>query len=248
VNPKKFFAELRRRNVYKVAVAYGVVSWLLIQIATQVFPIFEIPNWAARLIVIVLALGFLVALVLPWAYELTPEGLQRTDEIEKSKSTARRTGRKLDFVIIGVLLAVIAVLGFRHYRPIKPPLIAGVPEKSIAILPFLDLSQTKDQEYFSDGITEEIINSLAHIHGLFVVARTTAFSFKNKNMDIREVGRQLGVSHAALRFTKRLAVVLIRCGPGSRVCCTFVDSRPSPSFFAIRIGILYATTRASRNC
>src|SRR3984893_17813560 len=195
VDPKKFFAELQRRNVYKVAVAYGVVSWLLIQIATQVFPIFEIPNWAARLIVLVLTLGFPVALVLAWVYELTPEGLQRTDAIDPGKSITRSTGRKLDFVIIGVLLAVIAVIAFQYYRPAKPSPVAGVPEKSIAILPFLDFSQTKDQEYFSEGITEQIINSLAHVHGLFVVARTTAFAFKNKNMDIREVGRQLGVSH-----------------------------------------------------
>jgi TolB-like protein/Tfp pilus assembly protein PilF len=195
VNPKKFLVELQRRNVYKVAVAYGVVSWLLIQIATQVFPIFEIPNWGARLVVVVLTLGFPVALVLAWAYELTPEGLQRTDEIAPEKSIARNTGRKLDFVIIGVLLAVIGVLVFQHSRSAKPSPIARLPEKSIAILPFLDFSQAKDQEYFSDGITEQIINSLAHVHGLFVVARTTAFAFKNKNMDIREVGRQLGVRH-----------------------------------------------------
>ena len=86
-------------------------------------------------------------------------------------------------------------MAFQYYRPAKPPSVADVPERSIAILPFLDLTQTKDQEYFSDGITEQIINSLAHVHGLFVVARTTAFSFKNKNPDVREIGRQLGVSH-----------------------------------------------------
>jgi adenylate cyclase len=195
VNPKKFFVELQRRNVYKVAVAYGVVSWLLIQIATQVFPIFEIPNWATRMVVFLLLLGFPVALVLAWAYELTPEGLQRTDEADPKESMARSTGRTLDFIIIGVLLAVIAVIAFQHYRAARLPSVAGVPEKSIAILPFLDLSQTKDQEYFSDGVTEQIIDSLAHVHGLLVVARTTAFAFKNKNMDIREVGRQLGVNH-----------------------------------------------------
>ena len=195
MNPKKFFVELQRRNVYKVAVAYGVVSWLLIQIATQVFPIFEIPNWASRMVVFLLLLGFPVALVLAWAYELTPEGLQRTDAIDPKESSARSTGRTLDFIIIGVLLAVIAVIAFQHYRAARLPSVAGAPEKSIAILPFLDLSQTKDQEYFSDGITEQIIDSLAHVHGLFVVARTTAFAFKNKNMDIREVGRQLGVNH-----------------------------------------------------
>jgi adenylate cyclase len=216
VNPKKFFAELQRRNVYKVAVAYAVVSWLLIQIATQVFPIFEIPSWAARLVVLVLTLGFPVALALSWVYELTPEGVQRTDEIAPEKSIARRTGRKLDFVIIGVLLAVIAFMAFQHYRPAKLPLVAAVPEKSILILPFVDLSQTRDQEYFSDGITEQIIDSLAHVHGLLVVARTTAFVFKNKSMDIRGVGRQLGVSHVLEGS--------VRHGPGKvRVVAQLID-------------------------
>ena len=191
---KKFFTELKRRNVYKVAIAYSVVSWLLIQVATQTFPVFEIPAWAARLVVIVLLLGFPVAVVLAWAYELTPEGIQRTDEIEPSKPVARKAGRTLDFIIIGVLLAVIAVMGVRYYSPWKAS-TENASQKSIAILPFIDLSQTKEQDYFCDGITEQIINSLAHVHGLFVVARTTAFSFKNKDMDVREVGRQLQVSH-----------------------------------------------------
>lgn len=195
VDPKNFFVELQRRNVYKVAIAYGVVGWLLIQIATQVFPFFEIPNWATRMVIVLLVLGFPIALVLAWAYELTSEGLQRTDEVDSKKPNKRRTGRALDFVIIGVLVAVIAIMAWRHYRPAKPPRAGGAPERSIAILPFVDLSQTRDQEYFTDGITEQIIDSLAHVHGLFVVARTTAFSFKNKNMDIREIGRQLGVNH-----------------------------------------------------
>jgi len=194
VDPKKFFVELQRRNVYKVAIAYGVVGWLLIQIATQLFPVFDIPNWGARMVVVIVLLGFPVALVLAWAYELTPEGLQRTDEVHPRESITRRTGRKLDFVIIGVLLAVIAVMAFRYYRPATGG-PNDVAQKSIAILPFIDLSQTKEQDYFSDGITEQIINSLAHVHGLLVVARTTAFSFKNKDMDVREVGRQLHVSH-----------------------------------------------------
>ena len=192
---KKFFAELQRRNVYKVAIAYSVASWLLIQIATQTFPVFDIPNWATRMVVFLLLLGFPVALVLAWAYELTPEGLQRTGEVDPKESIARSTGRKLDFMIIGVLLAVIAFMGFQHFRPAKSAPNAGIPQKSIVILPFLDLSPTKDQEYFSDGITEQIINSLARLRGLLVVARTTAFSFKNKNMDVREVGQRLQVNH-----------------------------------------------------
>ena len=116
MNLKKFLAELQRRNVYRVAVAYGVVSWLLIQIATQIFPVFEIPNWGARLVILALALGFPVALVLAWAYEITPEGIKHTEDVGPGKSTTRRTGRALDFVIIAVLLAVIAVMAFRHFR------------------------------------------------------------------------------------------------------------------------------------
>jgi adenylate cyclase len=194
VKLKNFFAELQRRNVYRVAVAYGVVGWLLVQIATQVFPFFDIPNWTTRMVIVALLLGFPVALVVAWIYELTPEGLQRTVEVPPTKSVRRSTGRKIDFVIIGVLLAVIALMTWQRFRPWgRAP--AEVLQKSIAILPFIDLSQTKDQDYFSDGITEQIINSLAHIHGLSVVARTTAFSFKNKNMDVRDVGRQLGVTH-----------------------------------------------------
>jgi adenylate cyclase len=195
LDPKKFFVELRRRNVYRVAVAYAVVSWLLIQIATQVFPFFEIPNWATRMVIVVLLLGFPIAVVLAWAYELTPEGLQLTDEVDSKKPAERRTGRALDFVIIGVLMAVIAIMAWQHYRPAQQPTAGGAPERSIAILPFVDLSQTREQEYFTDGITEQIIDSLAHVHGLFVVARTTAFAFKDKSMDIRDIGRQLGVSH-----------------------------------------------------
>ncbi|MGI8482308.1 MAG: tetratricopeptide repeat protein [Chthoniobacterales bacterium] len=189
MNPKKIFAELQRRNVYKVAVAYAVVGWLVVQIATQVFPFFEVPHWAIRMVVIVLLLGFPVALILAWAFELTPEGLVRTEEVEAGRSITRSTGRKLDFIIIGVLLAVIAFLAFQHYGP---PRLSG---KSIAVLPFVDLSREKDQEYFSDGISEQIINSLSKIHGLFVCARTSAFVFKNKYEDVREVGRVLHVMH-----------------------------------------------------
>ena len=195
MNLKKFFAELQRRNVYRVAAAYGVVSWLLVQIATQVFPFFDIPSWTIRMIIVVLLLGFPVALIIAWIYELTPEGLQRTDDVAPAKAPASSKGRKIDFVIIGVLLAVIAILAWRHFHQGPTAPNPDRPRKSIAILPFIDLSQTKDQDYFSDGITEQIINSLSHIRGLLVVARTTAFSFKNKEMDVREIGRQLQVDH-----------------------------------------------------
>jgi hypothetical protein len=100
VNPKNFFAELKRRNVYKVAVAYAVLAWLLIQVATQVFPFFEIPNWGVRLVVLFIVIGFPIALILAWAFELTPEGIKRTEDVDLSKSVTRKTGRKLDFFII----------------------------------------------------------------------------------------------------------------------------------------------------
>lgn len=215
MNFKRFFAELQRRNVYRVAVAYGVVSWLLIQIATQTFPVFDIPNWGSRLVIVVLILGFPIALVLAWAYEITPEGIKATEDLAAGKPIKRQTGRLLDFIIIGVLVAVIAVMAFPYLRGAKSP-TPDVPKKSIAVLPFVALSQIKDQEYFSDGITEQIIDSLAHVHGLFVVARTTAFSFKNKNVDIREVGRQLGVTHVLEGS--------VRQGPGKiRVAAQLID-------------------------
>src|SRR4026209_2881021 len=138
-----FFAELKRRNVYKVAVAYAVVAWLLIQVATQVFPFFEIPNWGVRLIVLFIVIGFPIALVLAWAFELTPEGIKRTEDVDLSKSVRRKTGRKLDFFIIAVLLLVIAALLFQRFHAKVSPAVSSSPEKSIAVLPFENLSEDK---------------------------------------------------------------------------------------------------------
>jgi len=227
VNLKKFFAELQRRNVYRVAAAYGVVSWLLVQIATQVFPFFDIPNWTIRMIVVVLLLGFPVAVVLAWIYDLTPQGLQRTDEVAPATATHSR-GRKIDFVIIGVLLTIIAIMTWRHFHPAETA--SDSPRKSIAILPFVDLSETRDQEYLSDGITEQIIDSLAHLHGLLVVARTTAFSFKNKTGDVRDIGRQLQATHileGSVRRGKgkiRIAAQLVDVANGFHVWSETYDS------------------------
>src|SRR6266436_3924114 len=136
VNPKTFFGELKRRNVYKVAIAYAVVAWLLMQVASQIFPFFEIPNWAVRLVVLLLAIGFPVALILAWAFELTPEGIKRAEDVDLSKSVRRKTGRKLDFFIIGVLLLVIAALLFQRLRPNVSTAVSSSLEKSIAVLPF----------------------------------------------------------------------------------------------------------------
>jgi TolB-like protein/Flp pilus assembly protein TadD len=194
VNLKKFFGELKRRNVYRVAVAYGVVSWLLIQIATQIFPVFEIPNWGARLVILVLALGFPVALVLSWAYEITPEGIKHTEDVEPGKRITRRTGRTLDFVIIGVLLAVIAVMAFRYFHNAEPE-APKIREKSVAVLPFENRSEDKANAYFADGIQDEILTRLSKVTDLRVISRTSTQQYKSAPDNLREIGKQLGVAN-----------------------------------------------------
>jgi TolB-like protein/Tfp pilus assembly protein PilF len=192
---RSFFAELQRRNVYKVAIAYGVVAWLLMQIATQVFPFLEIPNWTVRLVIMLLALGFPIALVLAWAFELTPEGIKRTEEVDLSKSIRRKTGRKLDFLIIAVLLLVIAALLFQRFHPKVAPALASSPEKSIAVLPFENLSRDPDNAYFADGVQEEILTRLASIAGLKVISRTSTQQYQSKPRNLREIAKQLGVAN-----------------------------------------------------
>jgi len=200
-----FFAELRRRNVYKVAVAYAVVGWLLIQIATQVFPIFEIPNWALRLIVLAIIIGFPIALVIAWAFELTPEGLKRTEDVDPFDSRSgqvlaaaaqRPRHRAWIFVVIiaGAMSLGLFFLG-RITAPSKQSGANGVSSKSIAVLPFVNMSSDRENEYFVDGLTEEILNRLAQISALRVPGRTSSFAFKGKNADLRQIGTELGVAH-----------------------------------------------------
>src|SRR5215475_3738630 len=229
-----FFSELKRRNVYKVAVAYLVASWLLIQIATQVFPFFDIPNWAVRLVVLILILGFPAALVFSWAFEITPEGIKRESEIASGKSITRKTGRKL--VGLTVVLAVIAasLLVFQLVRPKAEPEKSGagrpsgeaslsINPNSVAVLAFANLSDDKGSEYFSDGISEELLTVLQKIPGLHVAARTSAFSFKGKNATAQEIGEKLGVAHlvdGSVRKsgdTVRIAARLTRADTGEEL-------------------------------
>src|SRR5216117_542751 len=193
-----FFAELKRRNVYKVAIAYAVVAWLLIQAASIFFPAFDAPPWAIKIFIIVIVLGFPVALVLSWAFEITPEGIKLESEVAPNESIRRRTGRKI--VGITVLLAVIAagLLAFNLFRTkptTSPTTAAPITNKSVAVLAFANLSDDKGSEYFSDGISEELLTVLQKIPGLHVAARTSAFSFKDKNATAQEIGQKLGVAH-----------------------------------------------------
>jgi TolB-like protein/Tfp pilus assembly protein PilF len=195
VNLKTFFRELKRRNVYKVAIAYAVVAWLLMQVASQIFPFFDIPSWGVRLVVLLLIIGFPIALILAWAFELTPEGIKRTEDVDVGKSIRRKTGRKLDFLIIAVLLLVIAGLLFQRFHLKVSPAVSSSPEKSIAILPFENLSEDKANAYFADGIQEEILTRLAKIGDLKVISRTSTQRYQSKPVNLAEIAKQLGVAN-----------------------------------------------------
>ncbi len=203
MNPRQFFTELKRRNVSKVAVAYAVVAWLLIQIATQVFPFFEIPNWGVRLVVVLLILGLPAALVLAWVFEITPEGIKLESTVAPGRSIRRQTSRRI--IAITVVLAVVAaaMLIVQVLRP-KPAMTsardresakADIPEKSIAVLPFENLSSDKANAYFAAGVQDEILTRLSKIADLKVISRTSTQNYKSAPRNLPEIARQLGVAH-----------------------------------------------------
>jgi TolB-like protein/tetratricopeptide (TPR) repeat protein len=201
------FAELKRRNVFRVGIAYLVASWVLMQIVDVITPIFELPDWAPKFIFVLLAVGLVPALIFAWAFEMTPEGLKKESEVDRTSSIVNQTGRKLNYAITGFLvLAVVLLLAERQMGPpaeveALPEALAEAPpeavllEKSIAVLPFVNMSSDTEQEFFSDGITEEILNSLASVKELKVAGRTSSFAFKGQNDDLRRIGDSLGVAH-----------------------------------------------------
>jgi len=194
VNPKKFFAELKRRNVYKVAIAYAIVAWLLMQIATQVFPFLEIPNWAIRLVIMLIALGFPVALLIAWAFELTPEGLKRTEFADKLPKKSARRAWIYVVIIAGAISVSLFLLG-RYTATSKQSGSADLPSKSIAVLPFENLSEEKTNAYFADGIQDEILTRLSKIADLKVISRTSTQHYKSAPENLPEIAKQLGVAH-----------------------------------------------------
>jgi TolB-like protein/Tfp pilus assembly protein PilF len=196
MNPGNFFAELKRRNVYKVAVAYAVVGWLIAQIATQIFPFLEIPNWVVRLVIVLIAIGFPIALVIAWAFEATPEGIKRTEVADAMPPT---TGKKRHaWIYIAAIGAAISValffLGRYTMRTTIAPLI-GPPAKSITVLPFENLSDDKSNAYFAEGVQDEILTRLAKVADLKVISRTSTQRFKSAPSDLREIAKQLGVAN-----------------------------------------------------
>jgi TolB-like protein len=209
-----FFNELKRRNVFRVAIGYIVSSWLLVQVADLVLQNIAAPDWVMQTIMLVLALGFPVVVFFSWAYEVTPEGIKRESEVDRAQSITHITGRKFDRAITAVLVVALGYFAFDKFvldpsrdaelvqaateavaEQVAMPGEAETPEKSIAVLPFANMSDDAGNEYFSDGISEEILNALAKVKGLKVAGRTSSFSFKNRNEDLRTIGEVLGVSH-----------------------------------------------------
>src|SRR6266851_8269353 len=194
MNARQFFAELKRRNVYKVAVAYGVVAWLLMQIATQVFPFFEVPNWAVRLVVLLLVLGFPIALIIAWAFEATPEGIKRTQAADAAGQRSRG-GAWIYIILISAALSIGLFFVGRYTASRKQAESAELPAKSIAVLPFENLSEEKGNAYFADGIQEEILTRLVKIADLKVISRTSTQQFQSKPANLSEIAKQLGVAN-----------------------------------------------------
>src|SRR5438552_12576721 len=202
-----FFTELKRRNVIRAAGLYLVGAWLLTQVASTVLPMFGAPDWLPRSIVILLATGFLPALIFSWVFETTSEGLKRDEDVPIEQSIAPQTARRMNRMIIAVLVLALGYFVFDKFvltprreaalvaaRPSAEPKSAA-NAKSVAVLAFANLSDDKGSEYFSDGISEELLTVLQKIPGLRVAARTSAFSFKGKNATAQEIGQKLGVAH-----------------------------------------------------
>jgi len=210
MNARSFFSELKRRRVYNVAVAYVVVAWLFIQVATQVFPFFSIPNWVVRLIVLLSIIGFPIAVVCAWAFEVTSEGIKLEGDVDRT--ITRKTGRKLTalIVIVAAVAAGVTVFRFLHSQQgieaaKQPPLAVAIESKSIAVLPFENRSEDKANAYFADGIQDEILVRLAKIADLKVISRTSTRHYKSAPENLREIGQELRVAHLLEGSVQRAA-------------------------------------------
>ena len=231
MSPAKFFSELKRREVYKAAVAYAVVAWLLIQITTQVFPFFEIPNWAVQLVVLLLILGFPVAMVLAWAFELTPEGLKR--EPADGRVT-RKIGRKLMALLVVFATIAAGLMVFRFVRSHqsraaeKQAALAEIESKSIAVLPFANLSDDKQNAYLASGLVDEILTDLSKVADLKVISRNSVMQYSSGgSADLHKIAAELAVAHILVGSVRRV-------GPTLRVNAQLVDTRSGAQIWAER--------------
>ena len=250
MNPRKFLAELKRRHVYRVAIAYAVVAWLLVQVATQVLPFFEIPTWIVRLVVLLTVLGFPVALVVAWAFEMTPKGLKRAGDISPNEYIPRWSTRRFAALVLSIAILAAGVPLFRLSRS-KPTwlpwtnAVSTASQKSIAVLPLLNENGDPGDEYFSDGLSEELIAALAQIKGLKVIGRSSSFRFKDKKEDSKTIGQKLGVSTLLEGTVRkqgdqvRIVAELVKAADGSELWSRTFD-RELKDIFAVQAEIAEA--------
>jgi len=226
VNPKTFFAELKRRNVYKVAVAYIVGGWALTQGLAQVLPVFSVPNWVIQLIVLLIILGLPVALGLAWAFELTPEGLKRTEEVDEAAAAAHKKRAWIYVVIVGAVVS-IGLFFLGRYSAAPTQNAAGdTSVRSVAVLPFENLSEDKQNTYFADGVQDQILTNLAKVSDLRVISHTTVRQYKSgQPRNLREIGKQLGVTHI-------LEGSVQRAGDRLRIAAQLIDARTDSQIWA----------------
>ena len=194
MSSRNFFAELKRRNVYKVAVAYAVASWLLIQAASILFPTFEAPSWVMKVLVVLLGLGFALAVFIAWAFEMTPEGMKRTEDVSPDEVIPQWSKRKFAALIVGVVVIAGGLLAFQLLRAPRSAITSKSNNKSIAVLPLLNESGDPKDEYFSDGLSEELIAALAQIKDLKVIGRSSSFRFRERKEESKTIGEKLGVA------------------------------------------------------
>jgi adenylate cyclase len=262
------FAELKRRNVVRMAIAYAAVSWLLIEVSDTVLPRLGLPDWTVTFIIALLMLGFPLALFFSWVYQVTPDGIKRESEIDRAQSIDKLAGHKLDRAIVAVLVIALAYFAYDKFVPgparesepvanveqAAPEVLAATdvaaqPDSSIAVLPFVNMSSDEEQEYFSDGLSEELLNLLAKIPGLHVAARTSSFSFKGKDLGIPEIASRLKVAHVLEGSVRkqgnqvRITAQLVQAGNGYHLWSETYD-RQLDNIFQIQEEIAIAVVDA----
>ena len=225
MNPKTFFGELKRRNVYKVAVAYIVAGWALSQGIAQVFPVFDVPNWIVRLIVVLIVIGFPIALIFAWAFEITPEGLKRSEEADAMPSSARPTNRTWIYIVVVGVGISLALFFLGRYTAGTRTTSSG-DRKSIAVLPFASLSQDKNDAYFADGVQDQILTNLAKVSDLKVISHTSVRQYKTgAERNMREIGQQLDVTYIMEGSVRR-------AGDRLRINAQLIDARTDSHVWA----------------
>ena len=232
----QLFQELKRRNVFRVAIAYLAVAWLVIQVSDIVLDNIAAPEWLMKALLFFLAIGFPIAALFAWAYEMTPEGIKKEKDVDRSVSITQDTGQKLNRTIIAVLVAAVGFLLVDKFMLQEAAPEATVTDKSVAVLPFVAMSRGEDDEYFADGLTEEILNSLTRVPELLVTARTSAFHFKGQDIPVPEIAATLGVAHvvegSVRRDGERLRVTaqLIRAADGFHLWSRNYDRETADTF------------------